>query len=242
MISVCIATYNGEHYIERQVTSILSQLGPDDEVVVSDDGSTDNTLLILKQINDNRVRIIDGPHRHSPTWNFERALSEAKGDYIFMADQDDVWQPEKVKVSMAYLQKYDCVVSDNTTVAADGSIIEDSFFAANHTRPGKIYNLLVKNGYLGCCMAFRRNVLEASLPFPHDIPMHDIWIGNVAAFRFSLCFIPEKLMCYNRHGDNASSASEPSPYSIWQKLNFRWNIIRYLPNVLFTKIPREKRK
>ena len=228
MISVCIATYNGERFLKRQVTSILSQIDVKDEVIVADDGSVDNTLTILRDLNDPRIRIVDGAHRHSPTWNFEKALKEARGEYIFLSDQDDVWMPEKVAVTMRYLQQYDCVVSDNVTVAADDSVISDSFYAVNNTRPGKYYNLLLKNGYLGCCMAFRRNVLDAALPFPADIPMHDIWIGNVAAFKYSVCFIPDKLMHYNRHGDNASTASAPSAYSLRQKLGFRWSVIQNL--------------
>lgn len=233
MISVCIATYNGERFIERQITSILSQIGIEDEIVIADDGSTDNTLAILKRLNDPRIRIVDGAHRHSPIWNFEKALEQAKGEFIFLADQDDVWMPEKVEVTMNYLQRYDCVISDNTTVAADDKVISDSFYAVNRTRSGKWYNLLIKNGYLGCCMAFRRNVMESSLPFPSDIPMHDIWIGNVAAFKYSLCFIPDKLMHYNRHGDNASSASASSTYPLWRKLGFRWQIIHNLPRLFF---------
>ena len=228
MISVCIATYNGERFLKRQVTSILSQIDVKDEVIVADDGSVDNTLTILRDLDDPRIRIVDGAHRHSPTWNFEKALKEARGEYIFLSDQDDVWMPEKVAVTMRYLQQYDCVVSDNVTVAADDSVISDSFYAVNNTRPGKYYNLLLKNGYLGCCMAFRRNVLDAALPFPADIPMHDIWIGNVAAFKYSVCFIPDKLMHYNRHGDNASTASAPSAYSLRQKLGFRWSVIHNL--------------
>ena len=166
MISVCIATYNGQRFIERQITSILSQIAEDDEVVVADDGSTDDTLAILRGLNDPRIRIIDGAHRHSPTWNFEKALEQARGEFIFLADQDDVWMPEKVAVTMSYLQKYDCVVSDNVIVDAEGAVIAESFYAVNKTRSGKYYNLLIKNGYLGCCMAFRRCVLESALPFP----------------------------------------------------------------------------
>ena len=116
MISVCIATYNGSRFIDRQLRSILCQLGPDDEVVVSDDGSADDTLSIIRQFGDSRIRIIDGPHRHSPIWNFEKAMQAAKGDYIFLSDQDDEWLPSKVKVSMTYLQEYDCIVSDNRVV------------------------------------------------------------------------------------------------------------------------------
>ncbi len=68
------------------------------------DGSTDNTISIIKSFNDNRIKIIDGVHRHSPTLNFENALKEAKGDYIFLADQDDVWKDDKVKNYLKWLQ------------------------------------------------------------------------------------------------------------------------------------------
>ena len=94
MISVCIATYNGARFLERQLRSILPQLSADDEVVISDDGSTDETLTLLQSLADPRLRIVEGPHRHSPIWNFERALSQAKGDYITFVDSDDFIAPD----------------------------------------------------------------------------------------------------------------------------------------------------
>lgn len=225
MISVCIATLNGEKYIKRQLSSILSQLSTGDEVIIADDSSTDNTLDVIREFDDSRIRIIEGANRLSPIWNFEKALSKARGDYIYLSDQDDEWLPNKVKVTQLYLQNYDCIVSDNISVRGDGAIISSSFYKLNKTKSGKFYNLLVKNGYLGCCMAFRRNVLEASLPFPTNIPMHDIWIGNVAAFRFNVKFIPEKLIRFCRHGDNASTTASKSGYGIWSRLLFRWNVL-----------------
>lgn len=225
MISVCMAVYNGERYIERQLRSILCQLGEKDEIVLSDDGSTDATLRIIQSFSDKRVRVIDGPHRKSPVWNFEKALLNAKGDYIFLSDQDDEWMPNKVKVSIHYLKEYDCVVSDNIVVDGHEQIICNSFYELNHMHSGKFYNLLIRNNYLGCCMAFRRNVLEASLPFPRCIPMHDIWIGNVAAFKFDLIYIPEKLILFNRHGENASSTASVSRNSFYKKIFIRYRII-----------------
>ena len=221
MISVCIATYNGQRFIEHQIKSILSQLSYEDEIIVSDDGSSDGTLNVLDKINDKRIRVIDGAHQHSPIWNFEKSLKQARGEYVFLSDQDDLWMPEKVEVMMRHLQQYDCVISDNKIIDAGDEVVGESFYALNGTHPGRYYNLLIKNGYLGCCMAFRRNVLEASMPFPPDIPMHDIWIGNVAAFCFTCCFIPDKLMLCRRHGGNASTASSPSTYSFWEKIRFR---------------------
>lgn len=225
MISVCIATFNGEKYIKRQLSSLLSQLSAGDEVILADDSSTDNTLDVVRSFKDSRIHIIDGPNKHSPIWNFERALSKASGDYIYLADQDDEWLPDKIKVTQQYLQNYDCIVSDNVCINGDGTIISSSFYKLNKTKSGKYYNLLIKNGYLGCCMAFKRKVLEASLPFPSNIPMHDIWIGNVAAFKYNVKFIPEKLIRFCRHGDNVSTTASKSGYRIWNRLMFRWTIL-----------------
>ena len=89
MISVCMATYNGEKYLREQVGSILTQLGENDELVVSDDGSTDSTIDILKSYNDPRIKIFINTGRHGVNSNFENALRHADGDYIFLSDQDD---------------------------------------------------------------------------------------------------------------------------------------------------------
>lgn len=229
MVSVCMATYNGAEYIRQQLSSITAQLGADDEVIVSDDGSTDSTLAVIRSMGDSRVKTIEGPRRQSPVWNFENALRHAKGDYIFLADQDDVWKPGKVSTMMEWLRRYDCVVSDAEMADRDLNIIRKSYYGMHGTKPGRMYNLLVKNGYMGCCMAFTRRVLDASLPFPKDTPMHDLWIGNVAAFRFSLKFIGDRLVTYRCHGGNASfTATGKSGYSTLRKLFIRLITVKNL--------------
>ena len=231
MISVCIATYNGERFIREQIDSILRQLSSDDEIIVSDDGSTDDTISIIDSINDKRIRIIEGPRKHSPTPNFECAMKEAKGDYIFMADQDDVWKPNKVEVCIEWLHKYDCVVSDAEVTDSNLNPLYPSLYTIMQVRQGRIYNTVWKNGYTGCCMAFRRNVLNASLPFPKNIPMHDIWIGNVAAYKYNMKFIPDKLIMFRRHNETISCNGKGSKYSIWQQMKFRWSIIKNIVNL-----------
>ena len=231
MISVCIATYNGERFIREQIDSILCQLSSDDEIIVSDDGSADGTIGIINSIGDKRIRIIEGPRKHSPTLNFECAMKEAKGDYIFLADQDDVWKPNKVEVCIELLQNYDCVVSDAEVTDSNLNPLYPSLYTIMQVRQGRIYNTVWKNGYTGCCMAFRRNVLNASLPFPKNIPMHDIWIGNVAAYKYNMKFIPEKLIYFRRHNETISCNGKGSKYSIWQKIKFRWSIIKNIVNM-----------
>lgn len=226
MISVCIATYNGAKYIGEQLASILKQLSAEDEVVVSDDGSTDGTIDIVRSLNDRRIRIVDGPRRHSPTLNFEWALRNAKGEYIFLADQDDVWLEGKVTRCVEELQMCDCVVSDARVTDSLLNTTSESLFQLMHVKRGRLSNLLWRNGYTGCCMAFKREVLSKALPFPTDIPMHDIWIGNVAAFCGSLHFINDRLLLFRRHDTTASCNGKGSNYSLWQKFSFRWHTLK----------------
>lgn len=190
MISVCIASYNGADYILDQLKSILPQLRANDEIIVSDDHSTDGTPDLVKSLNDSRIRLVEGPCKGSPIPNFEYALSLAQGDYIFLSDQDDCWMPNKVATSIEALKKgYDLVITDCQVTDKNLNVYAPSFFTLNKTRQGKYYNLYIKNGYLGGCMAFTKRLRDAALPFPTDIPMHDIWIGNVAAFYFNVLFI-----------------------------------------------------
>ena len=232
MISVCIATYNGERYIRQQIESIVCQLNVDDEIIVSDDGSTDGTLDIVKGIGDKRIKIIEGPGRKSPILNFECALKASKGDFIFLSDQDDVWKPDKVEICMKWLKTDNCVVSDAEVTDNRLKPLYPSLYDIMQVRQGRIYNTIWKNGYTGCCMAFRRNVLEASLPFPKDIPMHDIWIGNVAAYKYNVIFIPDRLIHFRRHENTISCNGKGSKFTIWQQMKFRLNIIKNIIRLL----------
>ena len=232
MISVCIATYNGERYIRQQIESIVCQLNVDDEIIVSDDGSTDGTLDIVKGIGDKRIKIIEGPGRKSPILNFECALKASKGDFIFLSDQDDVWKPDKVEICMKWLKTYNCVVSDAEVTDNRLKPLYPSLYDIMQVRQGRIYNTIWKNAYTGCCMAFRRDVVEASLPFPKDIPMHDIWIGNVAAYKYNVIFIPDRLIHFRRHENTISCNGKGSKFTIWQQMKFRLNIIKNIIRLL----------
>ena len=224
MISVCLITYNGEKYILEQLRSILSQLDSDDEVIISDDNSSDCTLELIQNIKDSRVKIFKNNNKSGIQSNVENALNLAIGDIVFLSDQDDFWLPNKVSVVVNALQNNDLIVSDCYITDKDLNIVHESFFQQNNSQSNK-WKALIRNPYLGCCMTFNRKVLEKSLPFPSGIPMHDIWIGNIAAFNFKVSFISEKLIYYRRHGNNTSSASEPSKYRISQQIGFRLKII-----------------
>ena len=161
MISVCIATYNGEKFIAEQLHSVLSQISGNDEIVISDDGSTDATLDVIRAIGANNMRIIVNKGQHGYTPNFENALKAAKGDVIFLCDQDDLWADNKISLCLQQLQEHDLIISDAQLIDADGKETCPLFFAQRHARSG-LYANLIRFSYIGCCMAFKRNVLESA--------------------------------------------------------------------------------
>ncbi len=223
MISVCIPTYNGEKFLKPQVDSVLSQLSQDDEIIVSDDGSSDNTIEILESYKDRRIKIFKNS-RKGVISNIENALQQSIGEYIFLCDQDDVWVENKVSIIMKAIVESDLVISDCYVTDQNLNIIYESFYKQNNSKNNK-WLALLKNPYLGCCMAFNRKVLDTALPFPSKIPMHDIWIGNVAAFKFQIKFISDKLIFYRRHGNNTSTASAPTKASLMKQINYRLPVI-----------------
>lgn len=225
MISVCIPTYNGQKYIKQQLESILIQLSQEDEIIISDDSSSDDTLKIIKAFNDSRITILENNKFHSPIYNLENALKNAKGDYIFLSDQDDIWKKDKVKIIIDNLQHSNLVVHDAEIIDENNNLINESFYIINKTHPGIIHNL-IKNGFIGCCMAFNRKVLDVCLPFPKGIPMHDSWIGiKTYCTVKNVNFIPDRLIEYRRHGNNASVSGEKSRRPLFQKLKDRMIII-----------------
>ena len=223
-ISVCMTSYNGEKYIKKQIDSILSQLSKSDELIISDDSSTDDTVDIIKKIKDDRIFLLENNTFKSPVYNLENALNNANGDLIFLSDQDDIWIENKVDVMKQYLEVYDLVVSDCSIIDENEIELYNSFFYLRKTKPGFVKNLF-KNSYLGCCMAFNNKILEKAVPFPSNIPMHDIWLGAVGEVFGKTYFCAEKLLKYRRHGDNVSPTTEKSRYSINQKIGFRLNIL-----------------
>lgn len=242
MISVCIATHNGEKYLREQLNSILSQLGSEDEVIISDDGSTDKTLNIIKEYKDDRIHLVlqnspkGLPSHEYATLNFENALKYAKGEYILLSDQDDVWCDNKVDVIKKYLKDYYYVVSDCYVTDSNLDIISETRFTKNESyHCNKYAALVLSTPYQGSCAAFRKEVLDKALPFPKGLQSHDRWIGDVAAFFFSVIIIPEKLIYYRRHEGTASNALGGSGKSsgLLKTLHYKWI---YVWNILKLKL------
>jgi glycosyltransferase involved in cell wall biosynthesis len=222
MISVCIATYNGEKYIKEQIKSILDQLSDNDEIVISDDGSVDKTIEIINNFYDKRIKIVFNELERGYTNNFENAINIARGDFIFLSDQDDVWMNNKVLVTIRLLKQFDLVVSDALFVNENLEDLKCTFFSIRGGTNG-FYMNLYKSQYLGACLAFKKEILVKLLPFPQkkELCPHDLWISLVSEFYFKTAVINMPLIKYRRHGNNVSTGGEASNNSLFKQIRFR---------------------
>lgn len=223
MVSVCIATYNGEKYLKEQIDSILIQLEGEDELIISDDNSTDSTLQILKEYDDARIKIIEANQFNSPIYNFENAIKYSKGNIIILSDQDDIWYPYKVDKIKTFLKKYLLVFSNATIV---DEFCHGSMLLYQKTNNTGFLKNLVRNHFVGAAMAFRKELLPVILPFPRKIPMHDQWIGLLAEIYGKTYYISEPLIYYRRHASNASFTGK-KVNSVYTKSSFS-DIIFYM--------------
>lgn len=228
-VSVCMPVYNGATWLPEQLDSILTQLGPDDELILHDDGSSDNSLQLLEQYQaaDARIRVLESQAFGNVIKNVEYLLQHAKGEYLLLSDQDDVWLANKLEKMLLALQNATLVVHDCAVVDSEKNILYPSFFKLHGSKAGRLRNF-IRNGYLGCCMGFRRSLLQHALPFPQNLDMHDIWLGNVAAWWGEVLFIDDQLLYYRRHGGNVSSASEGSKNGRLMQLQMRFKLFRQL--------------
>lgn len=223
MISVCIASHNGEKYIKEQVDSILCQIGSDDEVVISDDGSTDKTLAILEAYNDPRIKVFRYVHpcmyRYNfdyATHNFENALHHAKGDIIFLADQDDVWMSNKVERVISNMGDCDILLHGRKVV--DGSLNTLQDFAMPKSG---FWRNMVSCTTTGCCCAFKRDILDKVLPFPLSGVGHDFWICVYGSLFFKCKYLHEPLILFRRHGNNVTPSNQKSSNPIVMRIKYR---------------------
>jgi len=211
-VSVCMAVYNGERYIHEQIVSILPQLNREDGIVIVDDCSTDHSVSIIETFHDSRITLLRNEQNCGVLKAFEKALMSARGDLIFLCDQDDVWRSDKVQVFkniFSNTPEISLAVSDASIINAGGDTTIQSIYASRRFHPGLLYNL-ARNRYFGCTMGFRRSLLAYCIPFPSDIPMHDVWIGMVNQLVGKTAFIDERLMSYRRHDSNHTKAKHAS--------------------------------
>lgn len=230
-VSVAMATYNGEKYIKEQIETILNNLDDKDELVISDDGSSDMTIEIINKINDKRIKLLEGP-RKGLKKNFENAIKNTTGDVIFLSDQDDIWMENKVEKVLECFNNNNYILIQHDAVVVDENdkVIYESFAEHRKVKTGVIKNL-IKNSYHGCCIAFRKELIKEILPIPDNVYLHDEWIGIVAELNGKTYFLDEKLIKYRRHSENTSSFKHlPVKEMFLNRVNYTKEIYKYNKN------------
>jgi glycosyltransferase involved in cell wall biosynthesis len=209
-VSILMPTYNGARYLAEQLDSIVAQAAPEDEVIVLDDGSSDATCEIVAGYAERFpfVTALRNERNLGVRGTVEKLLGLATRDVVFLSDQDDIWvEGRKTAMVEALRRDGSTAVLANALVMTERGI-ERPFFAAP---PGpdvrSVLRNYAKNSFIGCCMAFRRDLLAVALPFPPTISMHDWWIGTCAMATGRVTFLPEPSLLYRRHATNQSSSA-----------------------------------
>ncbi|MDP3075374.1 glycosyltransferase [Bradyrhizobium sp.] len=242
-ISVCIATYQGERYVERQLRSILDQLGANDEIIVVDDCSQDRTVEQVERLQDPRIKLLQNNSNRREIYSFGRAIEFAAGDVIFLSDQDDVWLPGRVQLMVNELRRSNAVLITSNFEWMDESerpldVAFDGVSATSSKRHIKnIIDIFVgKTNYFGCAMAFRRELVPTIVPIPSYVESHDLWIALAANQLGSNLHIDDKTLRKRRHGNNATSTV--SNRSLLRKLWSRWIFARSMIDLSIRRLIR----
>ncbi|MBT9184864.1 glycosyltransferase family 2 protein [Pectobacterium punjabense] len=213
-VDIAMATYNGEKYIVEQINSIINQTVENWTLYISDDDSLDNTVALIKEfaLVDDRIILINEERQGGVLGNFNKVLEATKADYVFLADQDDVWPRNRVELLLGEIQKKDkntegpmMIYSDLELVDENLNTIAESFYNSCKIKPLENIdpiNLLWKCSVYGCTTVFNRALLKKCLPIPNGITMHDNWLALNAATENGLFYFDQTTIKYRQHDNN----------------------------------------
>jgi rhamnosyltransferase len=223
-VTIVLSTYNGAQHVAAQLESLRRQSFADWTLLVRDDGSTDETLAIVRRFaeDDPRIRIhLDETPRLRAPGSFGVLLQEALrggAEYVFTCDQDDVWLDDKVERLLGLMQARErqaggrsvplLVHSDLTVVRDDLSVVSESFMRLQkiaHPEKDALRLLLAQNVVTGCAALVNRPLLQLALPMPRVV-MHDWWLAQVASACGEIIFTRVPTVLYRQHASNVVGA------------------------------------
>ena len=231
---VVMATYNGAAFVEAQLASILVQKPRPVRLLIRDDGSTDTTLMVLKRFAASSpvpIVVEAGCQTLGVTANFNHVLMQAREPYVFLADQDDLWDDDHVAQLFHQMgQLEECwgrhvpllVHSDLRLISSQGELLSQSFFRRQCLDPQKVgwVDLLFQNVVTGCTVLLNRACLESALPVPQEALLHDGWLALVAAGLGHIGFLNQATVSYRQHGQNVVGAG-----GFLALLRRRWQVV-----------------
>ena len=205
LVSIAMASYNGEKYISQQIDSILHQTYPNIEIVIVDDGSRDGTLEVVQQYVSQFpfVHVYRNAENSGITKTFESAIKKCKGEFIALSDQDDIWVEHKIQTLLDAIDGYDAVFSDSILVDENGNSLGKKF--SSMIRMNTVTNgarFLLSNTVPGHTIMMKRSFAETLYPFPANV-FFDLWISFNAASGKGIKFVDDTLVHYRQHTSNA---------------------------------------
>ncbi|MEW6995933.1 glycosyltransferase family 2 protein [Colwelliaceae bacterium MEBiC 14330] len=245
-IDIVLATFNGELYLEEQIKSIQNNSVYKEcvaRVIVVDDGSTDKTAEIVHWLARSDAKIewlLNTSGKHGPSSNFAFGLAQTTSQYIMLSDQDDIWHPEKIALSIAKITQLAdekaihqekkaqaktnntplLVFSDKEIVDEKLQLISKSYFELKNIPPNwylSFDQLCQQNIISGCTMCFNRALLDKAMPIPQQAYMHDWWLALVASRCGKIALIEKPLIKYRQHANNSIGAQKRSKLSLFSK-------------------------
>lgn len=243
-ISIALCTYNGANFLDEQLESLLEQTRLPDELIVCDDCSTDQTVAKLKKFAAAApfsVKLFENESNLRSTKNFEKAISLCTGEIIFLSDQDDYWQPQKIERILREFQKDETIglVFSNAEISGDelqslGQNLWDFTFPAEKHIVAKknLFSVLMRqNAVTGATMAFQAKYRKSFTPIPDDIPnlIHDSWIALSITGLAKVVFIDENLIKYRQHSTQQLGIN----FEISKPQNYLQRRVKYADSIKF---------
>lgn len=232
-INILLATYNGGRFLVPLLESLLKQSHVKFKLLVSDDGSSDDTNLILSNYEKSypeRIQRLPFRSCHGACANFAYLMQSTTADYVFLADQDDVWDADKMIFTLSAMLELENVYGKGTpllvhtdlrVVDKDLNLISTSFLRFMRLRSDRFgfNDLLLQNAITGCALLANRALIERALPIPSAAAMHDWWLGLVASAFGTVVFLNRPTIAYRQHDSNTVGATGWSFSLIFSKLN-----------------------
>lgn len=216
MISVCMAVFNGEKFLEQQILSLVLQISKLDEVIIVDDASTDASFEIINNSNLYNKKLFINEVNLGHVKTFEKALNTAVGDIVFLSDQDDVWLQDKITTvkkifdlnPSVNLVHHELLYVDSELRVSDRHLRLINYGLQN--RFGFLLRQFYKPELFGCGIAIRKSLIEKLLPFPRCVYAHDHWLSIVAALYGDIYMSPLQLVKYRQHSNNLTPKKKNS--------------------------------
>jgi len=220
-----MCTYNGERFLIEQLDSILEQTHKNIELIITDDGSTDKTIQIIEQYlkQDNRIKLYQNKQNLGFVKNFEKAISLCKGEYIALADQDDIWKSKKLEIFLKQIKKNLLIYSDAELIDNKSKLLNKTLISSSKKNLIKGKNnqaFLFDNCVSGNTLMFKKELISTILPIPLEfVPFHDTWIAFIASSIGTIDYTNEPMTYYRRYDEQITNNKKIKYKSVIDRFN-----------------------